>query len=403
VWLQSAVTKRFLTIENGGFIMKDQPEPNSLFSFEPVHESKFTLSNVKHAKTKNADLSNCLVKVFDNGNVIIKRDGQFFGECHWKDTFVGIGFGDYPYVWNFEPTLDGSFRIAAKAAAADQKYLGYDGSSYTLDTPKDDDDPDFLWNIKATDEKLTIGMRYGLLPKSIFNQALQKWPRVQAFRPTLAMEGRLQRPFANWRAWPLENEASATATNENQNTVNIAPGNPAPETVATPAQIANPVAPMVADTLQPPPPPAPVASPAVGLPKVVHEVPQAQPQPVPPPPELPVVTSPQPEPEPTVPQVVAETTPTEQPSSSHVEKEPELRFLNADQQQTTSSSTPSTIWPEKYTPKPESQPSQPVTMNGRVINSDGNTLGQQSIPITKGSGQDEEEPRAPRIFSVDRR
>ena len=393
VWLQSAVTKRYLTIENGGFIMKDQPEASSLFSFEPVHGSKFTLSNAKHTAKKNADLADCLIKVFDNGNVIIKRDGQFFGECHWQGTFVGVGFGDHPYVWNFEPTEDGSIRICAKAAPADKKYLGFDGSSYTLDTPEDDTNSQFLWNIQAVDKKLTIGMRYGLLPKSILQQAQQKWPMIRPFRPTLAMEGYLQRPFANWRAWPLENQAPiAAAVDENQNTANIATAAaPAQPVVATEQPLAPP--PAVVTQAPPPPPmqPAETAAPPP-LPQVVHEVPQAVAQP---PPE-PVVEIP-----PVVPEAKAPVTPPEAsappattPSSSNGNEELGFKFFNAEEG-VKFGDTEGTVWPEKEAP-----PAQPVTMNGRVISSD-NTLSPTQKPFKVNKS--DEEPRAPRVFTVDRR
>ena len=468
VLLQSVATKRFLTMERDRFVMRDEPDAtNSLFALEPIHGSTFTIVHAQHNKVEG--LSDCLIKVFDNGNVIIKQNGQFFGECYWKNTYLGVGLSERPFVWNFEATDDGYIRIVTKGK---KQYLRHDGKQFSLgnineseakDGDDDKNDPEsYLWKIKATNDKITVGVRYGLLPKSIQKSAQSEWPGIHPFQATLRMSGRYPRPFANWRAWPVEQPVAAppapapvAAVNGSQPqpvavqepVVAAVAAAPVPEPQAAVAQpvtvpppVAQPVAPApapqpVTETIAPPvlpkseyqPPPAvaPVVAPPPPAP-VVSE------QPLPPPPPA---TPPPPQPEPKTEEPIwplggqdqappaaeyAKSTDTlwsvsEKPTlNEHAARRQEedgfkylgaeegYRFFSADTQQPPPDATPTTNWPEFSSTTTSEEPAQPRSVNGRILAADNSSTstGHRRGPNYSSS---DDEPKAPRVFSVDRR
>jgi hypothetical protein len=47
-------------------------------------------------------------------------------------------------------------------------------------------------------------MLYGMLPEHFKLKVGDSWPADDPFRPSLACIPSLRRPFANWRAWPVD-------------------------------------------------------------------------------------------------------------------------------------------------------------------------------------------------------
>jgi hypothetical protein len=193
VLIKSLSHDRYLATADTKVVTSTEISDDSIWSLDSAQHSKLTIVSSEAGFTQG----NLSIRVYENGQCTIKREELWMGNIN-----NAIDFSRTAQLWRIHHAGSSKFFLSTTQNCFLE--CANDGLFKLEKLPENDEAGRFWFNIQSPDESCISGMLYGMLPETVRMEVGESWPVDDPFLPSLACIPSLRRPFANWRAWPVE-------------------------------------------------------------------------------------------------------------------------------------------------------------------------------------------------------